>query len=394
MDEALSFVLHSYRKIYESQPEFAARAPGRVNLIGDHTDYNEGWVLPMAINLGTVLAAGRTAHNALEIHARRMGESVMVPLEGELPVQPGARWANYLLAVAEQFRARGHALPGLRVVVDGDLPLGAGLSSSASLEVAFAALLNEVCGASLTRREIGLLAQAAEHSRYVGVQCGIMDQLASALPESPGALLLDCRTLQARTVEFPDSKATLLIVDSRRERTLAGSAYNTRRGECEQARRALEAASGVRLAALRDVTPELLAAHEAALPPLLAKRAGHVVSENERVLRCAAALEAGNVAAAGRLFRESHRSLARDYEVSCPELDEIAAVANRTNGVPGCRMTGAGFGGCAVALVEPDAEPAFRRAVSDAFAARNWNTPGFHPVKPACGAECFRLQTA
>ncbi len=394
MTDLAGTAIAAYRKIYGASPEFVARAPGRVNLIGDHTDYNEGWVLPMAINLGTVLAAARTPNNALEVHARRMGESVMVPIGGELPAQPRAPWANYLLAVADQFRSRGHALPGLRVLVDGDLPLGAGLSSSASLEVAFAALLNEMLGTGLSRRGVALLAQAAEHSPYVGVQCGIMDQFASALPEEPAAVLLDCRTLATRPVRLPAGDGALVVIDSRRERTLAGSAYNTRRSECEEACRALEAASGVPLAALRDVTPAMLDEQGAGLREPLLARARHVVSENERVLLCAEALEAGNLPEAGRLFTASHESLARDYEVSCPELDTIAETAVGTEGVHGCRMTGAGFGGCAVALLEQDALPALRKAVREAFAARAWEVPHFHPVKPACGVECFRLETA
>lgn len=395
MADVMETVLKAYRDLYGGDPVFFSRAPGRVNLIGDHTDYNEGWVLPAAISQGTFIAAAPSERPALEIHAIRMAESIDLPLDGKpLPKQSGAAWANYFLAVAEEFRDRGHQIPGLRAVVDSTLPLGAGLSSSASLEVAFAALLNEMIGLKLPPRDIALIGQAAEHSPYVGVQCGIMDQFAIALATARHALLLDCRSLETRQIPFPADEAGLLIINSGKQRGLVDSEYNQRRRDCEEGLTLLRKLTGRELPSLRDVTPEMLDEHSGALPGTIPKRLRHVISENERVLRCAEALERGDLAAAGSQFFDSHTSLTRDYEVSCPELNEIVDAAGVTPGVFGCRMTGAGFGGCAVALLEPDAELPFCEAIAKRYAGHGWIAPSFYPVELAGGAECFPLSTA
>jgi galactokinase len=329
--------------------ELTVYSPGRVNLIGEHTDYNDGYVFPAALALGTVVAARRREDGVLHTVAARMDGEDTADLTDLRPAE-GPEWARFVRGVAALLIQDGYALYGADLYIDGDLPLSSGLSSSASLEVGVAAALLSLAGTDLDRKALARLGQRVEHE-IIGVQCGIMDQLAVACGVAGHALLIDCRTLDVRPVPLPP-EAALLVLDSAIPRTLAGSAYNQRRAECESALRKLQgAAPGLR--ALRDVTPELLAAEAPRLDAVELRRARHVVSENQRVLDSLAALQNRDLAQFGALMRASHRSLRDDYAVSSPDLDRLVRIANDTEGVIGARQTGGGFGGCAVALVAP-----------------------------------------
>ncbi|HOU41547.1 MAG TPA: galactokinase [Promineifilum sp.] len=340
---------------FGAPPQLIVRSPGRVNLIGEHTDYNDGWVFPAALDMGTVIAARRREDGQLRSVAARLGEEDAAPLTDLRPrEEPG--WTRYIRGVAALLLADGQPLSGADLLIDGDLPLGSGLSSSASLELGVATALLGLAGVAIERTALARLGQRVENE-IVGLQSGIMDQLAVAGGVAGHALLIDCRSYAVRPVALPAS-VRVLVLDSAAPRTLAGSAYNQRRAECESAVGKLQAARP-EIRALRDVDAALLAAEGWRLDPVELRRARHVVSENQRVLDSVAALEAGDVARFGALMVASHRSLRDDYAVSGPELDALVAIALDTPGVLGARLTGAGFGGCAVALAAAaDAEAA------------------------------------
>jgi len=341
-------LIHNFHQTFGAPPELLVRSPGRVNLIGEHTDYNDGWVFPAALDMGTVVAARRRDDGLLRAVARRMNGEDCAGL-GDLRPDEAAGWARFVRGVAALLLAEGVPLSGANLLIDGDLPLGAGLSSSASVELGVAVALLALAGQRMERPALARLGQRVENE-IIGLQSGIMDQLAVACGVAGHALLIDCRTLAATPVPLPPS-ARILVLDSAVPRTLAGSAYNQRRAECEAALAKLrEVEPGLR--ALRDVAPAFLAAQEGRLSATERRRARHVVGENQRVLESVAALRRGDVATFGRLMVVSHASLRDDYEVSGPELDWLVAAALETPGVYGARLTGAGFGGCVVALVE------------------------------------------
>jgi galactokinase len=336
-----------FAQAFGGRPALIVRSPGRVNLIGEHTDYNDGWVFPAALEMGTDVAARRHRERVLRVVAPRLGAEDEVPLD-DLRPREGPEWTRYVRGSAALLRATGCAIPGADVLIDSDLPIGAGLSSSASLELGVAVALATLAGCVIDREMLARLGQRVENE-IVGVQSGVMDQLAVAGGVAGHALLIDCRTLQTEPVPIPPD-VRVLVLDTAVPRTLAGSAYNQRRAECESALRALQAVEP-NLRALRDVTPDLLTAEQGRLQGVELQRARHVVTENQRVLDSAAALRHGDVAQFGRLMSASHASLRDDYEVSGPELDTLVNIALETPGVLGARLTGAGFGGCAVALV-------------------------------------------
>jgi galactokinase len=339
-----------FERAFGARPELVVRSPGRVNLIGEHTDYNDGWVLPAALNLGTDVAARRRDDRLLRVAAVRLGERDEAPVD-DLRPREGPEWTRYVRGPASLVRAAGCDFPGADLLIDSDLPIGAGLSSSASVELGVAVALMTLGGCSMDPAALARLGQRVENE-IVGVHSGIMDQLAIACGVAGHALLIDCRTLDIDPVPIPPD-VRVLVLDSAVPRTLAASAYNQRRAECESALRALRAVAPD-LRALRDVTPDLLAAERGRLDPVDLRRARHVVTENRRVLDGAAALRRGAVDEFGRLMDDSHASLRDDYEVSGPELDTLVSIASGTPGVLGARLTGAGFGGCAVALVTAD----------------------------------------
>ncbi|HUS68568.1 MAG TPA: galactokinase [Kofleriaceae bacterium] len=358
-------------------------APGRVNLIGEHTDYNDGFVMPVAIDRATVVAAAPRADRRLVVTSLDAGATLDLDLDALGAGRTGT-WGDYVAGVAAQIARRGVMLVGADVVLASDVPTGAGLSSSAALEMSLGVALVALAGAELDRVSLAQAAQAAEHE-FVGTRCGIMDQFIAGLGRAGHALLIDCRSLESTLVPLAIGDRRIVLCDSKVKHDLATSAYNERRAACERAVELLRPAlPGIR--ALRDVTPEELDRHRGLLPPEIARRAAHVVGENARTLAAAGALRAGDLAEVGRLMAESHRSLRDDYEVSGPELDLLVAVAADTPGVTGARMTGGGFGGCTVNLVEADAIDAFTIAVTSAFEARFGRRPDVFAARAADGA--------
>ena len=350
---------------YGIHPRLIVRAPGRVNLIGEHTDYNDGFVFPAAIDRATYVAARPRDDNKIHIFAVDLGDEDEFDLE-QIEFSTAHSWSNYLRGVAKALLIAGHTLGGANMLITSDVPRGSGLSSSAALEVATGYTFQLLNRLNLLGEELALLAQGAENT-FVGVQCGIMDQFISALGRQDHALLLDCRDLNYRPIPLPPD-AKIVVCDSHMERSLAASAYNQRRKECDEAVRLFKQWHP-KIIALRDITVEQFHAHEADLPEPVRARARHVITENDRAVRGAAALEAGDVTTFGQLMNESHVSLRDDYEVSIPEMDTLVAAAQRIPGCYGSRLTGAGFGGCTVSLVQEHQVEQFKRDVAAAYRA-------------------------
>jgi galactokinase len=348
-------------------PTAVAAAPGRVNLIGEHLDYNEGHVLPVAIDRSVMVAFAPRPDRRVRLYSLDFEQESAFDLE-DIQRDPEAPWSDYVRGVAWALRGAGHRLSGLDAALQGDVPVGAGLSSSAALEVAALGAFEAASGLRLDRRDdLALLGQRAENG-FVGVACGIMDQMAAALSRAGHALLIDCRSLEYEAVPLPLAGLRLVVADSGVRRALVDSQYNVRGQECQRAAELLAAAIADRpVTALRDVRPEDLAHHGDSLPPSLFKRARHVVEEERRVLLSVEALRAGDVEAFGEMLDASHRSLRDDFEVSCPELDLLVDLARAQPGVLGARLTGAGFGGCTVSLVRAEAVGAFRNRVVERY---------------------------
>jgi galactokinase len=369
------------------------RAPGRVNLIGEHTDYNAGWVMPAAIQFDTTVAIAPRADAMLRVRSTNFAETLQVPVpaaDAAPKSGQGAHWIDYVLGVAHALRRHGVALPGADLLIHGEVPLGSGLSSSAALEVSVALAWSSLAGsAPPDRLTLAKLCQSAEND-YVGMRCGIMDQFASACGIAGHALLLDCRSLEHQPVPLGATAAQgpapqIVICNTMVRHRLAGGEFNRRRRECEEGVRALAGRlPGIRT--LRDLSPALLRDHEDVLGPMLLCRCRHVVSENDRVVAAAAALRSRDLATVGRLMGESHRSLRDDYEVSCDELDLMVRLAEDLDGVYGARMTGGGFGGCTVNLVRADAVPRFAAVIAERYAQATGHRPEVYVCAAAAGA--------
>ena len=349
----------TFRSLYAREPRLF-RAPGRVNLIGEHTDYNDGFVLPMAIDRETVAAAAPREDRKVRVFAADFGERAEFDLD-----RPGERrrrrWLDYVEGVAHSLEGRGVSLRGADLVVTSSVPVGAGLSSSAALEVSVGLALASVSGADVPRVGLALAGQRAEHE-WVGANVGIMDQFVAALARAGHALLIDCRSLEASYVPFDTSETAVVVCDTNVKHSLASSAYNERRAECERGVELLRAElPGVK--ALRDVSVEEFERHESLLPEPVRRRCRHVVTENARTLAAAEALRRRDLWELGRLMDRSHKSLRDDYEVSCAELDVMVEIAGNFGGVMGARMTGGGFGGSTVNLVRRGALAGFRETV-------------------------------
>ncbi|MDO8615841.1 MAG: galactokinase [Dehalococcoidia bacterium] len=343
----------SFARDFGREPEVIAEAPARVNLIGEHTDYNGGFVLPVAIDRTIAVAAALRDDDLFRVRALDFGECDEFRWD---TVRRAQGWRNYPRGVAWALAEAGHHLRGADLAVTGDVPPGAGLSSSAALAVAAGGAVCALSGIDVPPRELALLCQRAENA-FAGVQCGIMDQFASALGVAGHALLIDCRSLDVEPVAFFGPDVAIAVVDSRAPRRLADTAYNQRRQECSEAARLLGVAS------LRDAGLEQLEANRERLPEPLGRRARHVISENRRVLDAVAALRRGDTATFGGLMYRSHESLRDDFEVSTPELDLLVELARATDGVLGSRLTGAGFGGCTVSLVRQTQLGEFRARI-------------------------------
>ena len=357
------------------------RAPGRVNLIGEHTDYNEGYVLPVAIDLEVRIAVEWDGERSVRLERADDGATASFDLEAMPP--PGGEWHDYVAGVAWSMQRAGLPTHGFRGRITSDLPIGAGLSSSAALEMAAVWALSGPGGPARAPLEMAILAQRAENE-HVGVRCGLMDQFASACGVAGHAMLLDCRSHEWRAVPLPDDLA-IVIAHSGVPRSLGSSAYNERRADCERAV-AAAALADPRVTALRDVDLALLERIREAVEPRVYDRAHHVVTENARVIEAIAALEAGDSATLGELFAASHASLRDRYEVSCPELDVLVEIASATPGVVATRMTGAGFGGCTVTLVRPDAVTALEERIAAEYGGRTGRTARTYAVRASDGA--------
>ena len=337
----------AYVKHFGASPQVVASAPGRVNLIGEHTDYNDGFVLPAAIDRATAVAVGARDDDRLVMNPGS-AQDASFSLARLYPSEQRA-WTDYLTGVASLLQGRGTPLCGANVYVYGNVPRGAGLSSSAALELATAFALIALNGLAIPPVETARLCQQAEHE-FAGVKCGIMDQFISCLGRKNHAMLLDCRSLAYEHVPIP-AGVELVVCDTGVKRALAGSEYNQRREECNTGVRILRSKlAGI--TALRDVSPAQLHDLQGLLDPVVRRRCMHVVTENDRVVRSARALREGNLSEFGKLMYDSHLSLRRDYEVSCPELDLIVDLCAESDGVYGARMTGAGFGGSAICLTK------------------------------------------
>jgi galactokinase len=339
-------------------PSVSAYAPGRAELLGNHTDYNEGYVLAIAVDRGTTLTGQARTDRQIEIHSRELGKSEGIALD-KLLAERVAPWSRYLLGVVDQFRRNDLPVEGFDAEITGNLPLGAGLSSSASLENATVLLLAKLFGAKLDPMQMARLAQKAEHD-FVGVRCGLLDQIASLMSKSEHATFIDCRTMEVATVPL-DGKESIIIANTNVKHALVGGEYNERRSDCEAAARAL----GVK--ALRDATTDMLKARRGQLADRIYRRALHITGENERVLAGVAALKQGKLADFGRLMFESHESSRLNFENSCPELDLLVATARQTPGVLGARLSGGGFGGATINLVQRGQEDAVVKALTTAL---------------------------
>lgn len=357
-------------------------APGRVNLIGEHTDYNDGFVLPCALELSMLALIAPRPDGRATIASADCSPADEFDIAAPTRLE-GDHWANYVRGVVAELAARGAEIGGFGLALASNVPVGSGLSSSAAIEVCVAYALNELFHLGIPRPELARLCQRVEN-HFVGVNCGIMDQFVIANAQVDHALFLDTRTFATQAVELRASEAAVVVCDTHKARTLAGSAYNTRRAECESAVAALRK-DLPDITALRDVRPEQLSMLEGVVPDHVFRRARHVVTENDRVLRSVECLRAGEVAEFGRLMDASHESLRVDYEVSCTELDTMVDVARSVEGVLGARMTGAGFGGCAVVLVDPRQAETLERTVLEQYPARTGNPASVYRSSAAAG---------
>src|SRR5208282_528821 len=351
-----------FRSLFGAEPRLF-RAPGRTNLIGEHTDYNDGFVMPAALEYCCWIAASRRADRKLVLHSENLSARSEMDLSSP-SLKPAGAWSDYAVGVAVMLARAGLEPCGANLLIRSDVPLGAGLSSSAALEVATAFALVDLSGHSADRRQLAQVCQQAE-SEFVGVRCGVMDQFTSLHGRAGHALLLDCRSLEFEHLALPEGVA-LILCNTGVKHKLAAGEYNRRRADCEDAVQRLGGVlPGIR--ALRDVSPEQLEEHKARLPETTYRRARHVVRENARVAQAAEALGQGDLERFGMLMEESHASLRDLYEVSCAELDLMVELAHRQPDVFGARMTGGGFGGCTVNLVEAQCADRFRREIARAY---------------------------
>ena len=345
MSEPQARVIAQFEAAFGAKPQHVIQAPGRVNLIGEHTDYNDGFVLPCAIDFHTAIASSARADRTVRvIAADYAGEQDSFSLDEAIIHHPTQLWSTYVRGAIKDLLAAGHTFDGLDMVISGNIPQGTGLSSSASLLVAVGQAVKTTCGLVLTAQANALNAQHAENE-FVGTRCGIMDQLISACGQPGHALMIDCRTLETLPVAMPEA-LSVLIINSRIQRGLVGSEYNTRREQCEAA------AAFFHQPKLRDVTLAQLLAAEGELDEVVFRRARHIITENARVLEAGRALSTGDIARMGVLMAQSHDSMRDDFEITVPLIDELVDIVKAAIGDGGgVRMTGGGFGGCVVALL-------------------------------------------
>ena len=376
-------VAQQFAEAYGRPPRWIVAAPGRVNVIGEHTDYNDGFVLPMAIERYAVMAADRAADGGSVIQIRDASGAEPVFIDTSAPIKPGTpKWGNYPRGVVAGLVAKGMNPGGLDVLLHSTVPLGGGLSSSAALEVCTATLIEAVTGKKLDPVEKALLCQKAEHE-FAGVPCGIMDQFISVMGRANHLLLLDCRSRKTELVPVNDPTVQLLIANTNVKHELASGAYAQRRAQCETAAKILGVPS------LRDATADALENARGKMEDVVFRRARHVIGEIERTLHAAEGIRASNWPTVGQLMYASHYSLRDDYEVSCRELDalvEIAEAIGVKGGMYGCRMTGGGFGGCTVALVKRDAVAEIKKRMAADYKKKTGIDATIFVSRPAGGA--------
>jgi len=376
-------VTQLFQDTFDEQPKFIVRAPGRVNLLGEHVDYNDGFVLPAAIDRAVWIAftAAPSPHStlvAVDLDERVSFSSETIPAKTDLDGKPLPHWAKYPVGCAWALNDAGYETPALNAVFTSDVPRGSGLSSSAAVEMAFISAWQALAGFEADAMARAQLGQRAENL-YVGVNCGIMDQFASACGKRDHALFLDCRSLEWHTVPLPDGVA-IVVADTAVPRSLSDSAYNERRSACEEAARLFGAKS------LRDVSVAEFQRNKNKLPELVARRAQHVVEEIQRTEQAVFLLKQGNVRAFGRLMNECHESLRDLYEVSCPELDVMVRIARSLDGCYGARLTGAGFGGCTVNLVAHSEAEAFATGLASRYTRETDKNPSVYICRAEAGA--------
>lgn len=371
-----------FQQHYDEPNHICAQAPGRVNLIGEHTDYNDGFVFPAAIDRYVQVLASPRFDQLIRVYSVDFEQETEFSLTA-VEQSEDAPWSNFVRGVSAQYQQRGFNLPGANLMISGNVPIGAGLSSSAAIEVAVAEAFRRLGNLEIDAVQMALLSQAAEHE-FVGVKCGIMDQFISALARPGTALFLDCRSLSYATVPLSED-LVIVVCNSAVERRLNTSEYNRRRAECEEAVRVLNKTYGD-IDALRDASLEQLEGVRPGLAEVSYRRARHVISENHRVLAAVEALRAGRKDDFGRLLYRSHDSLRDDYEVSCRELDLLVDLAREAPGTIGARMTGAGFGGCTVNLVERDSVQGFCDSVQPAYQKETGILCPVYVCSPSAGA--------
>lgn len=380
-ESTAEFLTDEFKRSYHKRPAIF-RAPGRVNLIGEHTDYNDGFVMPVAIGFYTWIAASPRSDRKLHVRSEEFRETVDLPLDS-LSGPPRKHWSDFVRGVAAVLESKGVALSGASLIIQGQVPMGAGLSSSASLEVATGLALLATSQKQVPPLDLVKICQRAEHE-YVGTRCGIMDQFIAVFASSGHALMIDCRSLESESLSIPDD-AQLVICNSMGKHDLASGEYNRRREECEAGVKVFRRSSPA-VHALRDVTLQDLANHATDLTDVIYRRCRHVISENQRVLDAAEALRAGDMGRFGQLMYESHRSLQQDYEVSSKELDLLVDIASGCEGVYGSRMTGGGFGGCTISLVRSHSVEGFSKEIRQTYKEKTGITPDLYICSAAQGA--------
>jgi galactokinase len=390
MTDRVERVIATFRERFGGEPDYVVRAPGRVNLIGEHTDYNEGFVFPVAIDREMIIAARpKTDRKDLDVKLFSMDYDEEDTFNySKLIKSPEHPWSDYLRGMMSIWQACAFKVRAFEAVLSGNVPQGAGLSSSAAYEVAVGKLLDEMMASGIPPKQLAMLAQKAEN-RFIGVQCGIMDQFISALGRTDSALLIDCRSLAFRPVplRLAERGAAIVITNTGVRRGLVDSEYNARRAECTEG--VLQFAKKLKrpeIKSLRDVSLAEFKKHEKALPPMVAKRCRHVITENNRVLDGVELLEKGDLAGFGKLMNASHASLRDDFEVSCKELDILAELTQAHPGVMGARMTGAGFGGCGVAIMTIDAVASYQGEVVPRYEAQSGQKAEVYVCKAVGGA--------
>jgi galactokinase len=387
LKELTAHVASEFQKTYGRAPRWIAAAPGRVNVIGEHTDYNDGFVLPMAIEFYTIMAADKRPDGKKIITFRSSSKTNAAVVDLSEPAKPGSpAWGNYPRGVVAGFLGRGINPGGLDVLLDSTVPLGSGLSSSAALEVSTATMLEAVTGKTIDPVEKALLCQKAEHD-FAGMPCGIMDQFISTLGHEGHLLLLDCRSRQTELVPMNDPSVAILIINTNVKHKLTGSEYPTRRKQCESAAAALGVPS------LRTATAAMLEQNKGKLETAVYHRARHVIGEIARTVQAAKEIQASNWTTVGQLMYASHYSLRDDYEVSCSELDAVVSIAESISvngGVYGCRMTGGGFGGCCVALVNADRVDDISKKIAADYKVKTGTNAAIFVSRPAAGATIIK----